>query len=129
MGRPPTWLNALEEVEPDLKALLEEVYSATNDKQVRLLSMGVRAVLDHVMTKILGADVGGFEEKLKHMVKNDHLTKKQKDNLEIVIDAGSASTHRNFKPPEALIKQMVAVLENLIHEHYVTSPMLETAKS
>lgn len=123
-GRPPSWLSKLEGTEPDLKSLLDEVYSATNKDQVRLLSMGIRSALDVVMIKILCGDVGGFEEKLNEMVRKGHLTITQKENLEVVIDAGSASTHRNFKPPEDLLQQMVAVLENLIHQHYVTRPIM-----
>ena len=126
--RPPEWLGALETLDADLKGLLDEVYSAANDQQIRLLSMGVRAALDHVMTKILGADIGGFEKKLDEMVVQGHLTKKQRDNMGIVVDAGSASTHRGYKPARQLLDEMVAVMENIIRDHYITGPMLNTAK-
>ena len=58
--------------------LLVEVYSAANDEQFRLLAMGVRAVLDHVMTRIVG-DIGGFERKLAEMVTKEHLSSRQKE--------------------------------------------------
>jgi hypothetical protein len=125
--RAPDWLPSLEELDPDL--LLDEVYSATNDGQVRLLSMGVRSALDHVMIKILEGDVGNFDAKLDHMVKRGHLTQKQRENLGIIIDAGSASTHRSFKPPRQLLDEMVTVMEGIVREHYITSPMLATAKT
>lgn len=80
------------------------------------------------MTRILGGDAGGFEAKLDEMVKQDHLTPKQRENLAIVIDAGSASTHRGFRPPRQLVEEMVIVMENVVREHYVTGPMLKTAK-
>jgi hypothetical protein len=126
--RSPEWIDSLKENDPDLKGLLDEVYSATNDKQVRLLSMGVRSALDHVMTKILGADVGSFSATLDEMVKQNHITSRQRDNLHIVIEAGSASTHRSFKPPQALLDEMLAVTESIIRDHYITGPMLMTAK-
>ena len=126
--QPPKWLSDLEQYDPDLKGLLDEVYSATNDKKIRLLSMGVRSVLDRMMSLALGGDVGSFKQKLSDMVKEDHLTAKQAENLEIVIDAGSASTHRGFKPPRELLKGMVIVMENLVREHYITGPMLQTAR-
>jgi hypothetical protein len=62
--RAPDWLRSLHDDDPDLKELLDEVYSATNDKQVRLLSMGVRSALDYVMTKILGADWAPSQQNL-----------------------------------------------------------------
>lgn len=127
--RAPNWLSTIEQQEPDLAELLQEVYSAANDQQVRLLSMGVRAVLDHVMTAILGADVGGFEAKLDALVEKDHLTRTQRDNLSIVIDAGSASSHRGFKPNPELVEEMLVAMENIIRDHYITGPMLKTART
>lgn len=124
--RAPSWLD---DVDPDLKGLLSEVYSATNDQQVRLLSMGVRAVLDLMMNRILGEDVGGFERKLDEMVMRGHLTANQKENLATVIDAGSASTHRSFRPPKELLDEMVSTMEALVREHYISGPMLATAKT
>lgn len=92
--REPQWLDELEPLAPDLKDLLIEIYSVPNDQQSRLLSMGVRAALDYVMNVILGGDAGSFEKKLDMMVDKGHITAKHRDNLEVVIDAGSASSHR-----------------------------------
>lgn len=126
--RPPNWLVELEQYDPDLKDLLEEVYSATHSKQMRLLSMGVRSALDYVMRLILKKDDGSFQQKLSDMVREGHLTSNQAGNIEIVIDAGSAATHRGFKPPRELLEEMVTVMENLVREYYITGPMLQTAK-
>lgn len=43
--RPPDWLADLDKVVPELKTLLDEIYSATNDRQFRLLAMGYGARL------------------------------------------------------------------------------------
>src|SRR5258708_17944317 len=59
--RRPDWLAQLEPLDPDLTDILKEVYSATNDNQFRLLAMGVRTALDHVMTKMIG-DIRGFDK-------------------------------------------------------------------
>lgn len=126
--REPTWLEELEDREPDLKDLLVEVYSAVSDPQTRLLSMGVRAALDYVMNVILGGDAGTFEKKLDMMVDQGHLTKRQRDNLETVIDAASATSHRGYRPPRHLVEEMVVVMEGLIREHFVTNPMLAHMK-
>jgi hypothetical protein len=127
--RAPHWLSSLHALDYALKELLDEIYSATNLNQVRLLSMGVRSALDHVMDKILGVDMGSFSAKLTEMVKRGHLTSTQKDNLEIVIDAGSASAHRGFKPSQDLLDEMISVMESIIRDHYITGPMLQTAKT
>jgi hypothetical protein len=115
--RAPGWMDQLEEIDPGLSDLLKQVYSAANDEQVKLLSMGIRAALDHVMIKMLGGDFGGFEQKLSQMVEQGHLTPSQKDDLEIVIDAGSASSHRGYRPPRELIDSMMMTMETLIQTH------------
>jgi len=73
--------------------------------------------------------LGSFEQKLSEMVKQDHLTKSQKQNLEVVIDAGSASSHRGYRPSKELIITMLMTMEALIQNHYITGPMLVTAKA
>ena len=125
----PDWLTDLEQLDSDLFGLLKEVYSAANDEQVRLLSMGTRTALDHLMNVVLGADLGPFEKKLSEMVANGHITESQKQSLAIVIDAGSASSHRAFRPPRQLIQAMLVTMEGLVRDHYITGPMLKTAAS
>ncbi len=73
--------------------------------------------------------MGSFSAKLNEMVKRGHLTSTQKDNLETVIDAGSASAHRGFRPSQDLLDEMLAVMESVIRDHYITGPMLKTAKT
>jgi len=63
------------------------------------------------------------------MVKRGHIASKQRDNLETVIDAGSAATHRGFKPAQDLLDEMLTVMESVIRDHYITGPMLKTAKT
>jgi hypothetical protein len=46
-----------------------------------------------------------------------------------VINASSASAHRGFKPPKDLLEEMLAVMEGIILNHYITGPMLKTAKA
>jgi hypothetical protein len=125
--RPPSWLDELERIDPDLVYLLREVYSAANETQSRLLSMGVRAALDRVMTKILNGDAGAFAAKLSNMVDAGHITDTQRSNLDIVIDAGSAASHRGYRPPRELLEQMLEVMEGIIRDHYITGPMLRHA--
>lgn len=97
--------------------------SATNDGQSRLLAMGVRTALDTVMIRIVG-DRGSFVKKLAEMTKEGHLSSKQKEMLETVIDAGSASAHRGYKPNRDLLEEMVATMESIIRDHYLTGPIL-----
>jgi hypothetical protein len=125
--RTPEWVEQLEAIDPNLKALLDEVYEAANDRQPRLLSMGVRAALDQVMVAIVG-DVGTFEQKLAKMVADGHLSARQRNMLETVIDAGSSATHRGFRPPRSLLLEMMVVMEGVIRDHFITSETLQQLK-
>jgi hypothetical protein len=126
--KPPAWIEQIEAIDQPLADLLLEVYSAANSQQSRLLAMGVRTVLDHVMIRIIG-DRGSFDIKLKEMVDRGLITGSQQDALAIVIDAGSACAHRGFKPPRELLEQMISVMESIIREYYITAPMLSSLKS
>jgi Domain of unknown function (DUF4145) len=90
--------------------------------------MGVRTALDYVMVQIVD-DSRTFEHKLDRMVENGHLSARQKDLLKTVIDAGSAAAHRGFRPARDLLQEMLAVMEGIIREHYITRPMLDTLKT
>jgi Domain of unknown function (DUF4145) len=97
---PPDWLGTIAASDPDLHGLMCEVYSCANDAQVRSLSMGIRAVLDRLMFRMLADnDIGSFDAKLTELVKRGHLAQHQKELLAVVIDAGSASSHRGYRPP------------------------------
>lgn len=108
--------------------MLDEIYQAAHDGQSRLMSIGVRAALDQLMTGIIG-DIGSFEQKLDRMVADGFFSPRQKDMLALVIDAGSAATHRTFRPPLPLLEQMVVVMETTIRDHYITNPMLDTLRT
>jgi hypothetical protein len=125
--QPPDWIPQLLTIAPEVAALLDEIYLASNERQSRLLSMGVRAALDHVMIQIVG-DTGSFEQKLKLMQEKGHLSDHQRDMLSTVIDAGSAAAHRGFKPPRDLLQEMLVVMESVIRDHYITRPMLAAMK-
>jgi hypothetical protein len=125
--RPPEWVDQLEAMDPGLTALLREVYQSANDRQPRLLSMGVRAVLDLVMIQTIG-DAGSFENKMSAMAKTGHLSGRQQDMLATVIDAGSAASHRGFQPPRDLLEQMLVVMASIVRDHFITNPMLGVLK-
>lgn len=128
-AKKPNWVEQIEELDNILYGLLNEVYSSANYSQTRLFSMGIRACLDHSMVYILKGDYGSFKDKMTQMVKEGHISARQQDMLETVIDAGSASAHRGYNPNIELLSQMLALLETIIRDLYITSPMLQSLKS
>lgn len=58
----PSWFNSIPDNE--LKALLREVYGALQNDLRRLALMGVRTIVDRIVTKAVG-DTGPFSKRLK----------------------------------------------------------------
>jgi hypothetical protein len=126
---PPSWLNDFGPVEAGLKELLEEVYTAANDSQPRLLALGVRTVLDTLMNQMLGGDYGPFETKLQEMVNQGHIGTKERDSFNTIIEAGSAASHRGYMPNRVLLGLMLKSMDNLVYRQYIANPMPKTFSS
>ena len=125
--RRPDWLDKLEDHDPELIDLLNEVYDAVDYGHHRLLAMGIRSVMDRVMTMLVG-DVGGFEQKLDALVEQEVIAGGQRELFDTVIEGGSAAAHRGYKPAWDMLENMLALMEYLIHQTYISGPMLQTAK-
>jgi len=106
----PNWLAKLPE---NYRSILDEVYSALDNSLFRLASAGTRTVMDCLIIEQIG-DVGGFEEKVKELISKGIIDSVEQDFLLVLIDAGSASIHRNFKPDEDSIKHMMDILEKIL---------------
>ncbi len=125
--RKPDWIDKLEDRAPDLFELLSEVYAAANYGHHRLLAMGIRSVMDQVMTRLVG-DIGGFEQKLDALVEQRIISEGQRALFDTVIDGASAAAHRNYKPPWDLLDNMLTLTEFIVNQTYISGPMLEAAK-
>ncbi|MNF53915.1 hypothetical protein D3C84_353230 [compost metagenome] len=65
--------------------LLNEVYSALHSNSRRLAMMGARALVDVYMNDTV-SDVGGFEQKLKALVVQGHISANDKDVLAAALE-------------------------------------------
>jgi len=106
----PNWLAKLPE---NYCSILNEVYSALDNSLFRLASAGTRTVIDCLIIEQIG-DIGGFEEKVKELVSKGIIDGDEQEFLLVLIDAGSASIHRNFNPDENSIKHMMDILEKIL---------------
>ena len=86
-----------------VREIMDEVYRASHNKSRRLVAMGARATLEHVIIDKVG-DVGNFTDKLDKMEKDDYLSRRQRMDLDTIllrratrrsIGAGSQRTSRS----------------------------------
>jgi len=111
----PDWVDKLP---PKVRALFDEIYNALPAGLRALPAMGVRAVIDLVCVGLVG-DVGSFDEKLKRLVNEKHISERESTILSIVIDAGSASAHRGHVPSSEDLVALLDILERLLYGQYV----------
>lgn len=106
----PEWYWQLSE---KYREILNEIYSALDNSLFFLASTGTRTVLDQLIVEKIG-DVGGFKAKVTELMDRGTIDEDEKEMLLAVIDAGSASAHRNFRPSDDLLKSMMDILEEVL---------------
>ena len=100
------------------RLISDEVYRALDHRLFRLAAVGVRSTLDLFIVETIG-DIGSFQAKVKALSSEGMIDPGQKEMLLAVLDAGSASAHRNFRPNKKAMTQMMDILEGLLHKMMV----------
>lgn len=102
-----------------LHAALIELYKALNNDICMLAAIGIRTAFD-IAAELLGADAElTFKAKLEHLVKAGHIGKIDHGRLETLVDAGSASAHRGWRPSVDDLNTMMDVLEQFVHDAFI----------
>jgi hypothetical protein len=103
----------------ELDEMLLEVYAAlANDLRV-LAAIGIRTTFD-VAAELLGINPDQpFKRKLEELVAAGHIGKLELSRLEILVDGGSASAHRGWRPKHDDLTTMMDILELFIHDAFV----------
>ena len=111
--RLPNWHK---ELPSEIQELLTEIYAALHSNSRRLALMGARTVIDTFVLDKLG-DVGTFQDKLKELVKNGYLADKQKEILDVAIEAGNAAVHRGYNPKPEDLSHVIDIVESLLQSY------------
>ncbi len=117
----PRWLSQLDPFLPGertVQELLEEVYVALQNDLRRLATMGIRAILEHVMIDKVG-DHGTFGRNLNAFEEKGFVSKSQRAILVSVLEAGHATIHRAFSPSPDELVALIDITENVIESIYL----------
>lgn len=115
LARKPSWM---EKLPPHAQSLMREIYTGMDASLLALPAMGIRAVIDVVSDDILGVSHRSFNEKLDALRVGDHLTPKQFEVLQAVVEVGHAAAHRAYAPDREAIQLMVGALEHMLYSAY-----------
>ena len=119
----PEWMSEYGVDAANVEALDEamiELYGAL-DNDLRMLSaIGIRTAYD-IVSSLLGVDSSlSFSQKLDALVTSGRIRVVDKDRLETVVDAGSASAHRGWRPTPTDLGTMMNVLEDFVYQSVVS---------
>lgn len=125
--RKPDWFDdyGVKEVQNSeaLTASLAELYGALDANLNMLAAIGVRTTFD-IASELLGIDPNiAFKDKIENLQKLGHIGLADKDRIRHLVDAGSASAHRGWKPTNQDLKILMDVLE-----HFVENALVAPAK-
>ena len=118
----PRWLQelffAIPAADRSVLELLQEIYVALQNDSLRLATMGIRALLEHVMVEKVG-DQGSFKNNLDTFESQGFISRLQRMVIEPVLEAGHATMHRSFKPKQSHLVTLIDITENIIESIYI----------
>lgn len=111
----PSWYKNLDK---KIKSILDEVYIALDNSLMIIACTGTRTALDKLIEDTIG-DVGSFKNKIDTLRKRQIVTKEEKELLLTVIDAGSASAHRGFRPNKKTMNHIMDIVERIFYKLHI----------
>jgi hypothetical protein len=120
--RKPLWLH---QTPGQLIQLLQEVYQALDGGSRALALMGARAIIDMVMQDTVG-NQGTFSARLDALENAGHIGSRNKDVLRAALEAGSAASHRGFRPSANDLNAVMDIVENLVQSVYHLKKLAES---
>lgn len=102
-----------------LEQAIMEVYGALDADLPILAAIGMRTCFD-VAAILLGIDEDlPFAKKLDELVQRKKIGGVDKDRLALLVDAGSASVHRGWRPKPKELDTLAEILEHFVFEAFV----------
>lgn len=98
--------------------LLREIYVGIQNDTKMTATMGVRALLEHVIIDKVG-DQGTFSRNLTEFASKGFISEQQRSILEAVLEAGHATIHRSYQPSDEDLHTCVDIAESILQTLYV----------
>ena len=121
----PRWFSKVED--KILKDVLVEVYGNLHAGHVITAAAGARILIDRAMTLTVGNN-GGFRAKLDCMIEKGVIGHDERDLLDTMTEAGSAASHRGYRPDIEHLNTILDTIENLLHRAFVLKKEAELVK-
>ena len=127
----PRWLTelrrALNKDDRFVDALLGEICVALQNDLSRLATMGVRALLEHIMI-LKTEDCGTFGKNMDEFERLGFVSKVQRQRLEAILEAGHAAMHRGYEPETADVVTLLDITEHIVETVFLHEKPVEKLK-
>lgn len=117
----PKWLSELDwsnHEQKFIRELMKEIYSSLHNNTRRLATMGIRALVEHIMIKKVG-NQGAFSKNLNSFETQGFISLSQKDILNTVLEAGHATIHRSYSPTTEDLHTCMDITESVVESVYI----------
>lgn len=120
----PKWLTDFDgpfflSFDNSIDKLLKEIYSAVQNNSRALAAMGIRALIEHIMTEQIG-DTGTIGGNVTKFISEGYIAPKSEQLFrEFLLESGHAAMHRGYFPKPSDISALLDITESLIETIYV----------
>jgi hypothetical protein len=118
----PKWLHELDTILDDEKELIhdlmKEIYSSLHNNSRRLATMGIRALIEHIMIKKAG-DQGSFSKNIDSFAAEGLISLSQEEILKTILEAGHATIHRSYSPSTEDLHTCMDIAESIVASIYI----------
>lgn len=111
----PEWLEQIYKQDFTLYGILNEVYTAYENKALILASTGLRIAFDRTSCFVGVPPHLTMEQKVKEVFEQGYVSETERDQLTVVTNAGNAAAHRGWMPDEADFESLLRTTEKFIH--------------
>ncbi len=110
----PSWFGEIIKRDYQLYIIMDEMYTAFQNKSLILAAIGLRTIFDRT-TEVLNIHPGySLGEKVDILKKDGFIGETEKSQLKIVTEAGSSAAHRAWAPNEAEFKSLLVIIERFV---------------
>lgn len=102
-----------------LNHALHELYGAFNAGLNMLAAIGIRTCFDLASDVLSVESELPFAKKLDALVESNHIRQIDRERLEVLVDAGSATAHRGWQPAAKDLDTLATILEEFIFDSIV----------
>jgi hypothetical protein len=121
--RKPPWLSSFDSPfwygGTFIEKILKEIYSALQNGSISLATIGVRALIEHIMIEKCG-DSGTISGNIEAFFAAGHVSAADQPAFrDKLMEIGNATMHRGFEPTQSDLETLLDMTESLIASIYV----------